>query len=269
MGARRRLDAELVRRGLVASRAQAQQAVRDGLVLVAGAPAMKPDRLVAASDAVVVLGPPPRYVSRGGHKLEAALDRFGVDPVGRRAIDVGSSTGGFTDCLLQRGALHVVALDVGRHQLHERLRADPRVEVREQTNLRHVTPGDLGGPAPVVVADLSFISLRTVLADLLALVAPGGRLVALVKPQFEAGRAEASRGRGIISDPAVWRRVLGEVRSDVMSHDAAMMGAMVSPITGADGNVEFLVCVATDASAPSVDDAALDALVTAAETVRS
>ena len=157
-----------------------------------------------------------------------------------------------------------MALDVGRHQLHERLRADPRVDVREQTNLRHVTPTDLGGPAPIVVADLSFISLRTVLADLLALVAPGGRLVALVKPQFEAGRAEANRGRGVISDPAVWRRVLGEVRDDVLSHGAAMMGAMVSPITGADGNVEFLVCVSTDARQPSVDDAALDALVAAA-----
>jgi 23S rRNA (cytidine1920-2'-O)/16S rRNA (cytidine1409-2'-O)-methyltransferase len=156
-----------------------------------------------------------------------------------------------------------VAVDVGRHQLHERLRADSRVEVREQTNIRHVMPDELGGPAPLVVADLSFISLRTVLEPLLALVAPAGRLVALVKPQFEAGRAEASRGRGVISDPVVWRRVLGELRSDLMSHGAAMMGAMVSPLTGADGNVEFLVCVSTDGAQPSVDDAALDALVAA------
>jgi 23S rRNA (cytidine1920-2'-O)/16S rRNA (cytidine1409-2'-O)-methyltransferase len=137
--------------------------------------------------------------------------------------------------------------------------------VHEQTNIRHVAPDDLGGPAPLVVADLSFISLRTVLASLLALIAPGGRLVALVKPQFEAGRAEASRGRGVISDPVVWRRVLGELRDDVVSHGAAMMGAMRSPLTGADGNVEFLVCVGTDGTAPSVDDATLDALVQAAD----
>jgi 23S rRNA (cytidine1920-2'-O)/16S rRNA (cytidine1409-2'-O)-methyltransferase len=261
MGARRRLDAELVRRGLVASREQARVAVTSGRVLVGGAPAHKPDRLVDPGDAVVLLGPPPRYVSRGGHKLEAALDRFGIDPEGCAAIDVGSSTGGFTDCLLQRGATRVVAVDVGRHQLHERLRADPRVEVHEQTNIRHVEPADLGGPVPLVVADLSFISLRTVLPALLALVAPGGRLIALVKPQFEAGRAEASRGKGVISDPTVWRRVLEEVRSDLLSLGAAMMGAMVSPLTGADGNVEFLICIGIDADGPSVDDASLDALV--------
>jgi 23S rRNA (cytidine1920-2'-O)/16S rRNA (cytidine1409-2'-O)-methyltransferase len=262
--ARRRLDAELVRRGLVASREQARQAVLAGQVLVGGAPTAKPDRLVDPGDAVVVLAPPPRYVSRGGLKLEAALDRFGVDPTGRRAIDVGASTGGFTDCLLQRGAREVVALDVGRHQLHERLRADPRVTVREQTNVRHIGPDDLGGAAPIVVADLSFISLRTVLDPLLALVAPGGRLVALVKPQFEAGRVEASRGRGVIADPTVWRRVLGDLRADLLSHHAAMMGVMVSPITGADGNVEFLVDVAVDPAAAldrAVDDAALDAVV--------
>jgi 23S rRNA (cytidine1920-2'-O)/16S rRNA (cytidine1409-2'-O)-methyltransferase len=261
MGTRRRLDAELVRRGLVGSREQARQAVVDGRVLVGGAPAAKPDRLVDPGDAVVVLGPPPQYVSRGGHKLAAALDEFGLDPAGARVIDAGSSTGGFTDCVLQRGAAQVVAVDVGRHQLHERVRADPRVVVREQTNIRHVGPDDLGGPAPLVVADLSFISLRTVLASLLALVAPGGRLVALVKPQFEAGRAEASRGKGVIVDPDVWRRVLGEIKSDVVSHGAAMMGAMVSPLTGADGNVEFLVCISTDGGHPSVDDAFLDVLV--------
>jgi 23S rRNA (cytidine1920-2'-O)/16S rRNA (cytidine1409-2'-O)-methyltransferase len=261
VAARRRLDAELVRRGLLPSREHARQAVLDGRVLVGGAPAHKPDRLVDPADPVVVVGPPPRFVSRGGHKLEAALDAFAIDPAGLRAIDVGSSTGGFTDCLLQRGATSVVALDVGRHQLHERLRADPRVEVREQTNVRHVGADDLGGPAPLVVADLSFVSLRTVLVSLLALVAPGGRLVALVKPQFEAGRAEVSRGRGVITEPSVWRRVLGDVRDAVVSHGAAMMGAMVSPITGADGNVEFLVCVSTDGSLPSVDDAALDVLV--------
>jgi 23S rRNA (cytidine1920-2'-O)/16S rRNA (cytidine1409-2'-O)-methyltransferase len=269
VGARRRLDAELVRRGLVSSRDSARAAVESGRVLVGGALASKPDRLVAPGDAIVVEGPPPRYVSRGGSKLEAALDWFGVDPSGLRAIDAGSSTGGFTDCLLQRGAVRVVAVDAGRNQLHERLRADDRVEVHEQTNIRYVTPDEVGGPAPLVVVDLSFISLRTVLGPLLALLAPGGRLVALVKPQFEAGRREASKGRGVISDPAVWRRVLDEIRSDVVSHGAAMMGVMLSPITGADGNVEFLVLLSHESSGASVDDAALDAVVDQAASLAS
>jgi 23S rRNA (cytidine1920-2'-O)/16S rRNA (cytidine1409-2'-O)-methyltransferase len=180
-------------------------------------------------------------VGRGGEKLEAALERFGIDVAGRRGLDVGASTGGFTDCLLQRGAASVVALDVGYGQLHERLRSDPRVEVRERTNVRHVAPGDLGLPATVLVADLSFISLRTVLPAMTALVAPGADLVLLVKPQFEAGREEVSRGRGIVTDPATWGRVLDEVVAALAERGAAIMGAMVSPITGADGNVEFLL----------------------------
>ncbi len=207
---------------------------------VDGAPAPKVTRLVDPGEAVVVTGPPPPFVSRGGEKLEAALERFGIEVRGHRVIDVGSSTGGFTDCVLQRGALEVVAVDVGRHQLHERLRADTRVRVHERTNVRHVDPADLGGPAPVVVADLSFISLTTVARDLVALTADDGDLVVLVKPQFEAGRVEAARGRGVIRDPAVWRRVLLEVHAAFVSHEAAMMGLMVSPITGGDGNVEFL-----------------------------
>src|SRR5690606_378806 len=150
-----------------------------------------------------------------------------------------------------RGAVAVVAIDVGRNQLHERLRADPRVDVREQTNIRNVVPDDVGGVAPLVVADLSFISLRTVLQPVLALVAPGGSLVALVKPQFEAGRAEVSRGRGVVTDPAVWRRVLEELGSDLLSHHAAMIGVMVSPITGADGNVEFLAHIVRPAEHPA------------------
>jgi 23S rRNA (cytidine1920-2'-O)/16S rRNA (cytidine1409-2'-O)-methyltransferase len=249
-----------VRRGLVASREQARSVIAEGLVLVAGAPARKPDRLVDPGEPIVLRGPPPRYVSRGGHKLEAALDRFGIDPAGLRAIDVGSSTGGFTDCLLQRGAHHLVAIDVGHGQLHERLRHDPRVEVHERTNVRYLDPATVGGPAPLVVADLSFISLRTVLDALLRLVTPDGRIVALVKPQFEAGRREASRGRGVIADPAVWRRVLGEVRNDLEAAGAAMMGLMVSPITGADGNVEFLTLIVPHGG-PSIDDDALDAAV--------
>jgi 23S rRNA (cytidine1920-2'-O)/16S rRNA (cytidine1409-2'-O)-methyltransferase len=181
-------------------------------------------------------------VSRGGDKLDAALDRFAIDVGGRRALDAGASTGGFTDCLLQRGAAHVVAVDVGRGQLHERLRGDPRVTVLERTNVRHLHLDALGGqPFPIVTADLSFISLRTVAPALLDLSAPGAELVLLVKPQFEAGRAEASRGRGVIRDPAVRERAVEEVVAAYETHGAVMMDRMRSPITGADGNVEFLV----------------------------
>jgi 23S rRNA (cytidine1920-2'-O)/16S rRNA (cytidine1409-2'-O)-methyltransferase len=197
--------------------------------------------MVAPDEPVVVAGDRPRFVSRAGEKLDAALDRFGVDPTGLRALDAGASTGGFTDCLLQRGATRVVAVDVGRGQLHERLRADERVEVHERTNVRDLAAGELGERFPLVVADLSFISLRTVLPNLVALSAPGADLVLLVKPQFEAGRADADRGRGVIRNPAVWRRVLDDVVRALAARGAAIMGAMVSPITGAQGNVEFLV----------------------------
>jgi len=240
---RRRLDLELVRRGLVASREQAQAMVAEGRVLVGGVVAEKAARLVGAADAVVVAGPPARFVSRGGEKLEAGLSGFGVSVAGRRALDAGASTGGFTDCLLQRGAASVLAVDVGRGQLHERLRTDPRVRSRERTNIRHLTLDQAGGvPFDVVVADLSFISLRTVAPALLGrLAAPGADAVTLVKPQFEAGRREVSAGRGVIRDPAVWDQVLRRVLGTLAGHGAAMMGIMVSPLTGADGNVEFLV----------------------------
>jgi 23S rRNA (cytidine1920-2'-O)/16S rRNA (cytidine1409-2'-O)-methyltransferase len=230
-----------VRRGLAPTRQQAQAHISAGRVTVGGAPATKASRLVSTVEPLHVLGPPPRFVGRGGEKLDAALDRFAVAVSGRRAIDVGASTGGFTDCLLQRGAASVVAVDVGYGQLHERLRADPRVQVHERTNIRAVGPGDLGAPAPILVADLSFISLRTVLSQVLALGAPGADLVALVKPQFEAGREEAARGRGVITDHTVWRRVLEEVAAALDGLGAAIMGVMASPLTGADGNVEFLL----------------------------
>jgi 23S rRNA (cytidine1920-2'-O)/16S rRNA (cytidine1409-2'-O)-methyltransferase len=240
-----------VRRGLAGSRQSARAAIEGGRVTVAGAPATKPARLVAPDEPVVVAGDPPRFVSRGGEKLAAALDRFGLDPCGVRALDAGASTGGFTDCLLQRGAAEVVAVDVGYGQLHERLRADGRVEVHERTNLRDLAAGHLGPPFALVVVDLSFISLRAVFDSLVALAAPGADLVLLVKPQFEAGRAEASRGRGVIRDPDVWRRVLGEVVDALHARGAAIMGAMVSPITGADGNVEFLVHARTAPADPT------------------
>lgn len=246
---RRRLDQELVRRGLVASREQAQEAIWAGRVLVGGAMAMKASRQVDASEAVELVGPPSRFVGRGGEKLEAALERFAIPVAGRRALDAGASTGGFTDCLLQRGATAVVALDVGHGQLHERLRADPRVLNRERTNIRHVTADELGGPFPLVVADLSFISLRTVAAVLVALTEPDGDLVVLVKPQFEAGRADVSRGAGVVRDPAVWRSALLGVVDAMVAAGAAMMGLMVSPLRGAEGNVEFLLWLRAGAPA--------------------
>ena len=249
-----------MRRGLVGSRQAAREAIGAGRVTVSGAPASKPARLVGNDEPVVVSGDPPRFVSRAGDKLAAALDRFAVEPRGRRALDAGASTGGFTDCLLQAGAARVVAVDVGYGQLHERLRADHRVEVHERCNVRALAPGDLGPPFDLVVADLSFISLRTVLAPLLAVATPGADLVLLVKPQFEAGRDEASRGRGVIRDPEVWARVLGGVVHALRGHGAAIMGVMVSPITGAEGNVEFLVHARTS-PATGPDDVDLSAVV--------
>jgi 23S rRNA (cytidine1920-2'-O)/16S rRNA (cytidine1409-2'-O)-methyltransferase len=228
-----------VRRGLVETRQQAQEAIASGRVLVAGAPADKPARMVAADQPVVLSGPPPRFVSRGGEKLDAALTRFAVDVTGRTALDAGASTGGFTDCLLSRGAASVVAVDVGYGQLHEKLRRDPRVDVRERTNVRSLV---LDAPVDVVVGDLSFISLATVAPALLGPnAAPGADVVLLVKPQFEAGRAEVSKGRGVVRDPAVWERVLRGTASALTGGGATMMGVMVSPLRGADGNVEFLV----------------------------
>lgn len=229
MTARRRLDAELVRRGLVSGRNEARDLVEQGRVLVGGAPANKPARLVAPDEPVLVQGPPPRFVSRGGEKLDHALDVFGLDVRGRRALDVGASTGGFTDCLLQRGAAHVVALDVGHGQLHERVRRDPRVTDLERTNVRHVDLETIGGPVDLVVGDVSFISLRLVVGPVVSVCQPGADMVLLVKPQFEAGRREVSRGRGIISDPAVWDRVRDEVewRTLVVPGAAALAGAQL------------------------------------------
>ncbi len=238
--ARRRLDAELVRRGLLPSREAARREIEAGKVVVGGAPATKPARLVLPGDDVRLLGPPPKFVSRAGRKLESALDGYGVDPRGLTVLDAGSSTGGFTDCLLQRGAAKVFAVDVGTHQLHEKMRVHERVDVREQTDVRSLTTEQLGGPVDLVVGDLSFISLTKVLEALVGVVVPGGSMLLLIKPQFEAGRQEAAKGRGVITDPAIWERVIAEVEAAALSHGAAMLGTMQSPITGSSGNVEFI-----------------------------
>jgi 23S rRNA (cytidine1920-2'-O)/16S rRNA (cytidine1409-2'-O)-methyltransferase len=232
-----------VDRGLAESRHQAAAMIEQSLVLVSGAVADKPARLVAAGEPIELRGPAPRYVSRGGDKLRAALDRFAIDVGGARALDAGASTGGFTDCLLQAGAVSVVALDVGRAQLHDRLRHDTRVTNLERHDIREVTVETVGGiPVDVVTADLSFISLaRTVPALTGEVAAEGATVVVLAKPQFEAGRVEASRGKGIIRDPDIHRRTLGEVASALTGSGAAIMGVMPSPITGQAGNIEFLI----------------------------
>ena len=222
----------------------AVEAITAGRVRVAGAVADKPARLVDAGEAVVVTGEPPRFVSRGGLKLEGALDRFAVPVDGLTLLDAGASTGGFTDCLLQRGVASVIAVDVGIGQLHERIRADSRVEVHERCNVRTSALGEVltGRVVDGVVADLSFISLTSVAPSLVDAVRPDrGWLILLVKPQFEAGRAEVSKGRGIIRDPEIWRRALRNVATAYAELGATMMAVMPSPITGADGNVEFLL----------------------------
>ena len=245
MGARRRLDAELVRRELTASRTEAQALIAANRVLVNGSVADKPARQVAPADALVIDGPPPRFVGRGAEKLDHALDVFGVDVSERRALDAGASTGGFTDCLLQRGADHVVALDVGHGQLHERLRADPRVTNLERHNVRHADLDQIGGPVDIIVGDLSFISLQLVIPTLTRLCQPGSPMVLLVKPQFEAGRQEVDRGRGIITDSAIHDRVRDEVGAALVAAGCTVVGWTDSPITGADGNREFLVYATT------------------------
>jgi 23S rRNA (cytidine1920-2'-O)/16S rRNA (cytidine1409-2'-O)-methyltransferase len=241
VSSRRRLDAELVRRGLATSRGEATLLIDGRRVLVNGAIADKPARQVAAGDQVLIAGPPPRFVGRGGLKLDHALEVFAIDVAGWRALDAGASTGGFTDCLLQRGASKVVAIDVGHGQLHERLRSDPRVVNMERTNIRDITTAMVGGAVDIAVGDLSFISLRLVIPPVVSVCQPGAPMVLLVKPQFEAGRAEVSRGRGVITDPAIWQRVQDEIEQILTGSGCEVAGWTDSPITGADGNREFLV----------------------------
>src|SRR5438105_8917373 len=237
---RRRLDLELVRRGLTESRARAREAIEAGLVLVSGARADRPGRLVSPDEPVHLEGPPSRFVSRGGEKLAAALDRFAVDVAGLRALDAGASTGGFTDCLLQRGAVAVVAVDVGIGQLAWSLRNDPRVTVRERCNVRRLTPADVGGvPVELVVADLSFISLQLVAPALAGVARNGADAVLLIKPQFEAGRGQVRRG-GLVTDPAVHRSVLEQVTAALAGAGLVPLAVMPSPLRGASGNIEFL-----------------------------
>lgn len=241
--ARRRLDTEMVRRGLCESREKAQSEIAERRVLVSGTIADKPARMVDASEPIELIGPPPKFVSRGGLKLEHAILEFQLEELFANAIvlDAGSSTGGFTDCALQFGAQEVFSVDVGTNQLHESLRQHPRVHVFEKTNLRQLQQGDLPQSATIVVADLSFISLRTVWNNLKDLAIDDAIFIVLVKPQFEAGRTEVAKGKGVITDPSIWQRVLEEISDDICAAGGSVHGVVLSPLAGAEGNREFLL----------------------------
>ncbi|MCJ2086583.1 TlyA family RNA methyltransferase [Methylobacterium sp. E-005] len=235
----RRADLFLVEHGHFESRARAQAAIRAGKVRVDGRPLARASEQIEPGARVEAVAEHP-YASRGGLKLAAALDAFGLDPAGRVALDVGASTGGFTDVLLTRGARHVHAVDVGRGQLHSRLAADPRVTNREGTDIRGLDPAALTPRPDLASVDVSFIGLRLVLPVLPALLTPGSSLVALIKPQFEAGRDRIGRG-GLVRDPAVHAEVCASVRGELERLGAAILGLIASPVTGGDGNVEFLI----------------------------
>jgi len=240
---KQRLDELLVARGLAASRAQAKGLIMSGRVLRGTERLDKPGKEYP-TDVELIVEQPPRFVSRGGEKLSGFIERFSIDLKGATLLDVGASTGGFTDCSLQAGASSVVCVDVGRAQLHAKLRAAPRVTNIEQLNARHLQPSDLPRPEyDAVVMDLSFISLKNVLPSVWPCVRPGGKLIALVKPQFEAGKAEVDKGRGVIRDTAVQQAVLDGITAFALAElpGATLIGTMDSPITGADGNREFLL----------------------------
>ena len=254
---KKRLDVLLVERGLAESRTQAQALVLAGLVPGFAKPGQQVDE-----EAELTVEQTPQYVSRGGEKLANGLDRLGVDPAGLDALDVGASTGGFTDVLLQRGAARVIALDVGYGQLHPRLRADPRVCVLERTNARNVKL--LPFAPALVVCDVSFISVRIALPPLLRLGAPGWQAVVLVKPQFEAGRADVGRG-GVVRDPATRARVLHEVAGAAAGWGASVLGVVDSGLPGPKGNREFFLHLAQadDPTLPDDLDERIDAAVAA------
>lgn len=233
---RERLDVLLVARGLAESRSLAQRLIGAGEVLVDGRVVDKPGAQVPMT-ATLTLAARPRFVSRGGEKLDAALERFAIPVAGRVAADIGASTGGFTDCLLQRGALRVYALDVGYGQLAWALRQDPRVVALERTNARYVTA--LPERVDLIVSDVSFISVRLIYPMAVRWLREGGEIVSLIKPQFEAGRAQVGKG-GVVRDPAVHRQVLVEVCAALAELGLGLRGLMVSPLLGPAGNLEFL-----------------------------
>jgi 23S rRNA (cytidine1920-2'-O)/16S rRNA (cytidine1409-2'-O)-methyltransferase len=265
MARRTRLDAELVRRGLARSREQAAALVEAGRVQVRGTPARKPAAMVDPADPVRVVGDPaePDYASRGGHKLAGALAAFGprgLSVAGRRCLDAGASTGGFTDVLLRAGAREVVAVDVGYGQLAWGLRNDPRVRVLDRTNVRTLAAAAIGGPVSLTVADLSFISLRLVLPALAACTEPDGDLVLMVKPQFEVGKDRIGAG-GVVREPSLRAEAVLAVAAVAAELGLGVAGVAASPLPGPSGNVEFFLWLRRDA--PGVDETEIRAVVAA------
>jgi len=229
-----------VERGLAESRQKAQALILAGQVLVNEQKVEKPGAPVPADAALRLLGEPPRYVSRAGLKLEAALRRFGIEVAGRSCLDIGASTGGFTDCLLQQGAARVYAVDVGAGQMEWRIRNDPRVVLRERLNARHLAPSHIGEPVDFVSVDVSFISATLILPRLPALMKPDAQAVVLVKPQFELGRGQVGKG-GIVRDPGLQAAAVEKVRTAAATVGLAPAGQIPSPILGSEGNQEFLL----------------------------
>ena len=242
--ARLRLDLWLVKQGIATDAGHAKMLIDQGLILVNGSIALTDNRMIANSDSVL-LSTPARFVSRGGEKLEAALQSFGVELNGKRVLDVGASTGGFTDCVLQHGASEVTALDVGKSQLHDRLVRDLRVTVLDSTNARSMTIA-MVGDFDVIVADLSFISLRQVATALCEVLRPHGDMILLVKPQFEAEKSEVDKGAGVIRDSEIHQRTIAQVVQVFHSQGMNQSGLIESPLRGADGNTEFLLHLRRD-----------------------
>ena len=256
---RRRLDTELVERGLATSRAAAQDVISRGLVAVEGVPTPKPATMVSSNQGVAMVPGDRRWVSRGGEKLDAALRAFGLEIGGLRCLDVGASTGGFTHVLLARGAESVVALDVGYGQLAWNLRRDPRVRVVERTNFRHVDPAAIGAPFDAIVVDVSFIGIEAIARKLHDCGSVGTELVVLVKPQFEVGKERVQRG-GLVTDPAAHRDAISGVAAALTDHGWAPTSLIASPITGTKGNREFLLH-AVHGGSPSLTGAEIDGAV--------
>ena len=238
-----RLDQALVERALCDSRERAKRLIIAGQIRINGHPAKKASDSIKPADEITV-DTPEKFVSRGGHKLEHALEQFQLNVTQLVTIDLGASTGGFTDCLLQRGATKVYAVDVGQGQLAWKLRSDPRVIVMEKTNARFLKPESFPAPADLVVVDCSFISLKKILPSAVPLLKPDGKIVALIKPQFEAGKAEADKGRGVITDSAIHERVLAELQEFVSAQTGlCWRGVVESPLLGPAGNKEFLALI--------------------------
>ena len=250
---KKRLDILLLERGYFNSRERAKASIMAGIVSVDGRVVDKAGTMVGVDCSISLREDPVPYVGRGGLKLQKALDLFDIDVSGINAIDVGASTGGFTDCLLQRGAGKVYAIDVGYGQLDWKLRNDQRVVVMERTNIRYVKPEDIGEPCDLAVIDVAFISLTLVLDVVRTLLKPGGRIIALIKPQFEAGREKVGK-KGIVRDPAVHREVVWKIYEFLVGMDFEVRGITYSPITGNDGNIEYLIYADGDKGLKGTDE---------------